>query len=252
MPSEKDLRDMFADSSAPNTLDAGKIVARSRRRRIPQQVGAGAIGVLAIVGIGVFVQPAISPTPPSMSSMDQTASDQSVGGEAETTEIKRAPADKLNLCEAPIAEVAASPYGLQLDVAFPESAPVGTEPIQGVVRMTNFGTQTIVGTTAAAPAITVSRDGVALWHSNGAMVMSLVIVDLEPGESLEYAASFTPVLCAVEDDMAEVFRDDLPALDPGSYDLSAAIDFVVDESIAAEYSPFADLVSGPRSTITLE
>ncbi len=243
---------MFADSSAPNTLDAEKIVARSRRRRIPQQVGAGAVGVLAIVGIGVFVQPTFVSTPPTTSTMDQSADDQSVAGEVATTEIKRAPADKLNLCGAPLAEVATSPYGLQLDVAFPESAPVGTEPIQGVVRMTNFGTQPIVGTTAAAPAITVSRDGVALWHSNGAMVMSLVIVDLAPGESLDYAASFTPVLCGVEDDMAEVFRDDLPALEPGSFGLSAAIDFVLDESLAAEYSPFADLVSGPRSTITLE
>jgi hypothetical protein len=105
--------------------------------------------------------------------------------------------------------------------------------------------------TAAAPAITVSQEGITLWHSNGAMVMSLVIVDLAPGESLEYAASFTPVLCGVEDDMAEVFRNDLPALDPGEYELSAAIDFVLDETLAADYEPFAYLVTGPRSTITL-
>jgi hypothetical protein len=246
MPSEQDLRDMFADASAPNTLDAQRIVTRSRRRRLPQQVGAGAIGVLAIVGIGIVVQPSLMSAPPAVTSMDQA-----VGGEAATTDIKRAPAEKLNLCTAPVAELPESPYGLQLDVAFPESAAVGTDPIPGIVRMTNVGTQTIVGTTAASPAITVSQDGITVWHSNGAMVMSLVTVDLAPGESLEYQASFTPVLCGVDDDMAETFREDLPALPAGDYDLSAAIDFSADESIVTEFTPYVDLVTGPRSTITL-
>jgi hypothetical protein len=178
------------------------------------------------------------------------ASDSAGGQEADSL-IKRAPAERLNLCGAPVTELAPSAYGLQLDVEFPSTAPLGTAAIEGTVRLTNTSSTRVMGTTAAVPAITLAHEGIVQWHSNGPMIMSLVVVDLEPGQSLEYAASVLPVQCGVEDDAAEAFRTDLPALSPGQYELSAAIDFTPDPSLVTDGYTELDLVSGPRSPITL-
>lgn len=249
VPDESDLRNLFETSSAPSTLDVDRIIAKSRARRLPRQIGAGLIGTLAVAGIFVLaVQPQQLAQPPAAS---MTESQEAAGGAAADNAIKRAPAEKLNLCGGTLAEVAPSFYGLQLDVAFPATAPAGPAPIEGTVTLTNTGTTRVSGSTAATPAITLSQSGTVLWHSNGPMIMSLVIVDLAPGESLRYPASFTAVRCGVEDDAAEVFRADLPALPAGDYELSAAIDFSADPSMATNGTPDLDLVTGPRNPVTL-
>jgi len=121
---------------------------------------------------------------------------------------------------------------------------VGASSVDGIVTMTNEGTETVSGTTASSAAITLSQDGIVLWHSNGPTNMMAAVVDLAPGESMEYAASFVPVVCTVDDDLAESFRDDLPAAPAGEYQVSAAIDLSTDSS--------AELITGPASTITLD
>ena len=111
----------------------------------------------------------------------------------------------------------------------------------------------MTGTTGATPAVTVSANGTALWHSNGPTILSLVIIDLAPGESLVYEASVVPVRCSVDDDLAESFPADLPPLAPGNYELSAAIDFSPTVAVgAADFDGSADLVTGPLATIVLE
>jgi hypothetical protein len=158
------------------------------------------------------------------------------------------PADRINLCGGPLAEVAPNPDGLVLSTAFPESSATGTGAIDGTVTLTNTGTQTVKGTTAASPAITVSQDGVVLWHSNGPMIMLAVVVDLAPGQSMNYRASFTPVRCGVGDDLADGFPDNLPALPAGGYQVSAAIDLSRE---GVNGSAINELVTGPVQTVTL-
>jgi len=60
---------------------------------------------------------------------------------------------------------------------------------------------------------------------------------------MSYPASFTPVVCGVEDDLGDSFRDALPAASPGEYTVSAALDVSGDLG--------TELVTGPASTITL-
>lgn len=254
MPDESDLRELFEKSSAPNTLDADRIIARSRARRAPKQLAAGVLGTLAVAGVFVVAINTSglgqqSPSTSTMMEQSQEAADSS-GADSDSM-LKRVPAERLNLCGAPLTVVEPSYYGLQLDVEFAENAPVGTD-VAGMVRLTNLSDERVMGTTAAVPALTVSQNGTVLWHSNGPMIMSLVVVDLEPGQSLEYAASFTPVKCDVEDDTSESFRTDLPALPAGAYELSAAIDFSPDPSMPTNGTPEMDLVTGPLSTITLQ
>lgn len=249
MPTEDDLRDLFASAEHPQHIDAKRVIAKSRARRLPRQLAVGAVGTLAVAGIVVVSLPALLPQQAAISTLSEGSG---VAPEVQPFDsAKRAPADKLNLCGAPLSQPMPSLYGLQLDVAFPTTAPVGTQPIQGTVRLTNTGPEPVTGSTAASPAITLSHGGVVLWHSNGPMIDLAVTVDLAPGQSLEYPASFTPVRCDIQDDEAESFRADLPAVPAGAYDLSAAIDFLPDASMPQQSTPGLDLVSGPVSAIVL-
>ena len=257
MPSEQDLRDMFAASDGPqNSLDPDRIIARSRGRRRPLQIAAGAVGALAVVGIiAVAVQTAQFSSRATMTSQGtsdsgSTTEQAPLPGDVEST-LKRAPADRLNLCTGTLTEVAPSFYGLRLDVSFPTQAPAGTDPVNGTVRLTNTSATRVTGSTGPTPAITLSQDGVVLWHSNGPTIRSLAVVDLEPGESMEYPASFTAVGCEVDDDLGPSFRDNLPAVPAGVYDLSAAIDFTADTLMPQPEIPELDLVSGPLSPVTI-
>jgi hypothetical protein len=254
MPTEDELRDLLRNEIAPNRLDAKRVVSASRRRRIPQQIAAGGVGALAIAGIAVF---GIQTTQFGQGGTVDTASapyisedgaDQSQpeeGGQA----IKLMAAERINLCEAPVADVVPSAFGLQLDVVAPLAAPVGTGPVEATVRMTNAGPEAVTGTTASAPVLTVSQAGIVLWHSNGPVDASAVVVDLEPGASMEYVTTFTPVRCSADDDELEQFRPDLPALPAGQYDLSAVVYFSSD---APTPTTELDLVSGPRAPVVLQ
>jgi hypothetical protein len=249
VPSEKELRELLAREEAPNTLDARRIIGRSRARRLPKQVAAGSLGALVLAGVFILgAQVGKFPSPATMTAGE--ASDSSAP-QSESATLKRAPADKVNLCTGTLAELAPSQYGLQLDAEFPVSAPAGTSTVEGMVRLTNTSDRHVTGTTPATPVITLSRDGVVLWHSNGPTILSVVAVDLAPGASVEYEASLRPVRCGVEDDVLEAFRPDLPALEAGEYEISALIDFSADASMGQEITEL-DLVGGPRSPISLQ
>ncbi|MFZ2964966.1 MAG: hypothetical protein WA006_09815 [Rhodoglobus sp.] len=250
MSDDQRLRDLFAAQPSPGGIDARAVIRRSRARRLPRQLAAGAVGALAVVGVGVLGVQSLAPPQPTTITMEQGGGAPAEEFAADST-VERAPAEKLNPCEGALAEVAPSRYGLQLDVVFPESAPATGAPVAGLVRLTNTSGSRVVGTTGDAPAITVSQGGIVLWHSTGAAGAAAVVVDLAAEESLEFAASFTPVRCGAEDDTAEAFRADLPPLAPGVYELTAAIDFAPDPSIAAEDAEL-DLVTGVAAPIRLE
>jgi len=255
MATEPNLRDLFRAPDAPagRSIDVQSVIRRSKRRRLPAQVGIGGAFTLAIGGIGIVglnglggSQTATDSAVSTTAEQAPAQSDDSVMGMMEgddpTAGIKRAPADRINLCGGPLAEVAPSPSGLVLTVDFPD-APVGAAPVEGTVTLTNTGTEPILGYSPPAPAITLSQNGIVLWHSNGPTIQMLQDVALAPGESLDYAASFTPVVCTVEDDTAEAFRDDLPPVAAGEYQVSAATDVSVNGS--------AELVTGPTQSVRI-
>ena len=259
MPDENDLRRMLGAADAPNTIDTARVLARSRRRRLPAQFAAGTAGALVIAGVFVvgaqLAQPSQEQAASTMSDSADSAespeaSELSAGSgmqyDTDADGIKRAPAEKINLCTGTLADVAPAESGLQLDLEFPRAATAGVGAVEGTVLLTNTSSSPVTGLTAAVPAITLSQEGIVLWHSNGPVDLSAVVVDLAPGETLSYPASFTPVRCDVTDDMGESFRPDLPAVAAGDYQLSALIDFMPDGVSALE------LVSGPPEVITLQ
>jgi len=254
MPTESELRDLLSRPQPSNTIDTDAVIKRSRARRLPQQLAAGAIGTLAILGISVVGVQTLRLPDQSATTATELESALALPEDALVDDgIERAPAERLNLCEGTVAGTVPSRFGLQLDVELPRSAQAGADVIIGMVRLTNTGSERVTGTTGATPAVTISENGIVRWHSNGPTILSLVSVDLAPGESLTYEASIVPVRCSVDDDLAESFPADLPPLASGVYELSAAVDFsptVTDAEV--DFAGSVDLVTGPRSTIVLE
>ena len=75
----------------------------------------------------------------------------------------------------------------------------------------NTGTERAVGWTGARPAVTVSENGITVWHSNGPVIQLAVEIDLDPGESMDLPATLMTVRCDTVDEESESFREDLPA-----------------------------------------
>ncbi len=266
MPTEADLTARLHDPSAfpSKPIDTDAVLRRVRRRRLPRKIVAGTMVSLAAVGIGVAgfgsipfsgnsggsasTSEAGSPEEGDAATSYDGAAEGSQPGAAPSDGIARAPIEKLNPCGGELADVAPSGSGLTLTTEFPDAVPASGGSVEGVVRMTNTGALPASGVTAAAPAVTVSADGVVLWHSNGPMIMSATLVDLQPGESLEYQATFTAVRCGTEDETSEQFREDLPPLTPGRYQISAAIEFAPDST----ESRTLDVITGPLEPIELQ
>lgn len=252
MASESELRDRFHEGTQPSgRIDVEAVLRRSRARRRPRIVLAGAGSVLAIAAIAV---------PAALGSFATSATDTALvagsggdSGEVSAPEAAdgtaqsaydRPPAEKLNLCSAPVTDAPPAENGLVLTVE-PVTASASDRGIPTIVTMTNTGSEPVSGTTAGLPSMTLSQDGVTLWHSNGPQTMIAIPVELAPGETLQYPATFEPVRCNVEDDAAETFREDLPAVGVGLYQLSAAIDFTRNDG------SFIDLVTGPAVRVSL-
>lgn len=254
MPDENDLRDLLRrePDRGPASLDVDRIVRRARARRLPRQLAAGAVGSLAVVaivvpvslGAGSLVLPSTSGGAADEAPL--SAEDSSLGAGTGPGSEALAPAQRLQLCAAPLVEPAPDAGGLVLEIAPLAPADADAAWIEATVTLTNTGTVPVSGTTGAAPVLALAEDGTVLWHGNGPTTMIAVLVDLAPGESMEYEAGFAPLRCGPEDDASDLgFREDLPAAGPGEYTLQAAIDLVPNDGGATR------LVTGPATPVTL-
>ena len=263
MPTEAELREQLHGDDGPGRgIDLDAVLRRSRARRRPRRLAVAAASVLAVAGVVVPVTIGVAAGHPSTLSAGSAASSTSDGsapgekapevaaegaaggGASGGAAIDRAPADKINLGGGALSEPSPAPNGLVLTVQ-PVDATTASRDIPVTVTLTNTGTRRLVGSTLAGPAITLSRDGIVLWHSNGPAPMIAVSVDLEPGASMRYAASFEPLVCGVADDAGPSFRDGLPPTAPGVYRLSAAIDFTPSDGSGSV------LVAGPTASAIL-
>ena len=294
MATDPTIRLLFPkDDDAPNTLDAAAIIRRSRARRLPKRLAIGGVSTLAVAGIVVAslqgvttsemsasqveISAAESPedlatpsTSPSDADSLQTTSgaagssaadrdlDQSGHPMTFSSPSGRGPAETINQCGEPLADITPHMDGLTITAEFPATARVADGSVAGVVTLTNTGDTAVVGRIhGVVPTVILSKDGVALWHTNGGLhVTSLPKPStVKPGASVDYDAVFWPVACTAADEaegdqgigMAGVasagFGSKLPTVSPGSYQLSVLMDFTGSDD---------DLVSGPLSSIELQ
>jgi len=258
MPTESELRRQFHDDEPHGSIDLDAVLRRSRARRRPRVVAAVVASSLAVVGIVVPVSISVASQQTATLSAGSaaSASDSAAGpvrppgeGTLGSGGIKRAPAEKINLCGGTLAHSAPADDGLVLTVQ-PVDAAAGARDIPVSVTLTNTGARRVTGSLSPFPTLTFSRDGVVLWHSNGAVPALAQEIDLAPGASTVFQTTFEPVLCGVQDDEQASFRPNLPDAAPGDYQLSAALDFTPEATDAAG-SDAAVLVTGPTSPVTL-
>ena len=255
MFTESDLKKMFSETGAAlGQVDLSRVLRRSSHRRIAQQVAVGSATTLAVAGIGVAGFTGIRGLVQSTGSASSAAAPdanrpEATGGSTATDGgLARAPAERINLCGGALSEVAPNAAGLVLTTNF-EPGDASADRVSGTVTLTNSGSAHVTGTSAATPTIVLSKDGIVLWHSNGPVAAIGAIVDLAPGASMTYQASFQPVICAVEDDSSVSFRDNLPHVAADAYQVSAALD--LSRQNADGSFPGTDLVTGPASEVTL-
>ena len=254
MFTESDLKKMFSETGAAlGQVDLSRVLRRSSRRRIAQQVAVGSATTLAVAGIGVAGFTGIRGLVQSTGSTSSAAApDATVGSSPGSTAtdggLTRAPAERINLCGGALAKAAPNAAGLVLTTSF-EPADAAADRVSGTVTLTNSGSEHIMGTSAVTPTIILSKEGIVRWHSNGSMAAIGAIVDLAPGASMTYQASFQPVTCGVEDDSSLSFRDNLPHVAAGAYQVSATLD--LSRQNADGSFPGTDLVTGPASEVAL-
>lgn len=222
-------------------IDAEVVLRKARARRVPKQLAVSSLSVLAVAGVfvlGITALPTLlhgqggASDAGMMATAPEYPQDGAVGG-AESKLIKGNETNS-NLCGMPTTTAAPNAAGLTLSLSFPDSSPAAGEEIAGTVALINSGTTRVSGTTAISPTIIVSRDGITVWHSHGAMITEVAEVSLDPGESYFYDAYFTPVECEPEDEADGQFRDNLPLLAAGTYELSAKLTFVSNVGTAGE------------------
>lgn len=259
MPSEDDLRQLFRDDRPAGAIDLDAVLRRSRARRRPRVAAAALASSLAVVGIVVPVSISVASQLGTTSSAGSAASARDLTTAAPAHEgngqagasggVRLAPARQLNLCAQPVSTPAPAADGLVLTV-HPVDAAAGAHNIPVTVTLTNTGEDRVTGSLSPFPALTLSRDGVVIWHSNGAVPSLAQQIDLAPGASAVFHAAFDAVVCGVEDDAQLGFRAGLPAASAGDYRLSAAIDVSLEAADPSTGSN-AVLVSGPSSPVTL-
>lgn len=226
MPTDDDLRRELAATPVTGTLDADRIIARSRARRRPRQVASGLVGALALTGVLVV---AVQTLPPSGGDtavmMESAPADDSAsatsGGSAEPS---RAGWSALATCDAPGPTPTSALPGVTVELSVPASSPVGTGSIAGVVRITNDSLATIDVSTTSTPWVVITDAGTVVWHTNGASLFELTTLPLAPGTSTERAVTLSAVRCTADDELLSEFPADLPPLPAGTYGTQVAVE----------------------------
>lgn len=259
MPTEDELRRQLHDDRPHGSIDLDAVLRRARTRRRPRVAAVAIVSSLAAVGIVLPVSISVASSQTggfssgsAASAPDAALGPQLLGGSAVPgtgDSSKRAPAEKINLCGGPLATPVAADDGLVLTVE-PVDAAASARDIPVTVTLTNTGEQQVTGSLSPFPTLTLSRDGVVLWHSNGAVPSLAQEIDLAPGAATTFSTTFEPLVCGVADDSMSGFRADLPQAGPGEYLLSAALDFSP-ATPDADGSAAAVLVTGPTSPVTL-
>ena len=249
VPSESELRSRMRDAGEPPAeLDVARVIRRARLRRLPRILAIGGAACLTVAAVAVPVTRVDAECGPERAPRSSRAT---------RPEASRPPSrpPATPSCALPPTRSTSAPVPSpnsprpRADSSSPIApidAPADATLIEAVVTLANNGASTVRGTTGGTPALTLSQDGLVLWHSNGPTTMIAVDVDLDPGESMQYVGSFEPVRCGAEDDAdPSGFRPGLPPVGPGEYALSAAIDVSLVDGVSPE------LVTGPPTTVVL-
>jgi hypothetical protein len=208
MPTDAELRSLFRELPAPDaSIDTSAIIRRSRRRRLPQQLGVGGVLTLAVAGIGFAGITGLQGLTPSMMAADAPA------GVAESGPFSGTDMTTRSTCATDAATDGEVNGDVEVVGDFPRSAEAG-EAVHGALTLKNTGSQTVDGIVTGA-AVTLSRGDAATIQSDVSPVGSSV--SLPPGGTTSLGFAFEAAECEAAGD-----ADRMP-LEPGSYDIVATL-----------------------------
>ena len=245
MVDENELRAHLSSGEQPAIeIDTAAVVLRSKARRRPRQLAVGVVGALAAASLlfaGINTFPRTGELTAGSSVAEDSSTRMDSEGGADSAESFLAPENDAiaETCSAIIPTTAASPYGLaiELDLASPVTA---SGSAFGTVRLTNTSDATVTGTTASVPDVNLIRDTVSISHSPDAQILSVIPVNLQPGQSIEFAISIAIYDCTTIDTGGMI--------DPGIYTVNTSLAFVPTDPQDGEA---AEVRSSP-STIVLQ
>ena len=244
MPTDAELRTLFHDAAAPRaSLDAAAIIRHSKRRRLPQQLGAGSVLTLAVAGIGVASINGLQGLAPMSAS--ETAADAPMGESWVGADGAVPWSTRLSECSTPAPATEAAHSALSVSVEIPDGRAGDT--IAGSVLLTNSSADPFSGW-VTPPIVYVIADGIAVAH-NGAEASSAMRIELAPGESRSLIAAVDTVHC--EHDASA--GADSP-LEPGQYEVVATVTITSDPDGPAAISSNTDgpaTISSEPTTVSL-
>lgn len=243
MPTDAELRTLFRDTPAPTVdIDPAAVIRRSRRRRLPQQLGVGSALALSVAGIGVASFTGLNGLSPLMTAADAPAGMAEHGPVSEGSQVPFSGGDssateqRSSCGSGPVSDADVSTV-LTVVGDFPEAASAG-RPIAGRLTMTNTGAESVSGIVVDGM-VSLSRGGEQVWHRDESIVGASVA--LTPGQSAALDFSFDPVGCTI----GETARGETgPPLAPGQYRLSPVLLLEAPDGAVL-------LVRGPASAITV-
>jgi len=243
--SEDELRSHLANSAHPSiAIDTTAVISRSRARRRPRRVALGAAGVLAVAslvfgGVSTYIGLGNVNTSASMTADDGTGG-QPESDSAAPSEVQLAPDALFDIetCGTTVPSEATTPYGLALELELLDDV-VASGSAFGTVRLSNTSDVPVVGTTASVPDVTLARDSIAISHSPDTQISSVIPVNLQPGQSIEFAVTIRIFDCTTSDTGGTV--------EPGTYAIGSSIAFVP----ADPQDGAAADVRSPQSSIEL-
>lgn len=215
------LRD-DADASAPpaSRIDVDAAISAARARRRPRQWAAGALGLVAVLGLGGIAVGALAP--PSLIAASEsadtdgtdtdgtdtdgtdTAAPESAGADELLSEPGGARIDGLLSCGAVPPAPAQGPVGLGAEAELPGAGDAGAA-LSGTLRLINTGT--------GPRTVITAREAEAVVLQGGVVVGEATIVDdaaqtaiIDPGVSVDLPVRVSTTSCL-----------DGGALPPGDY-----------------------------------
>lgn len=221
MVDENELRTQFSGTNVPTIdIDTAAVISRSKRRRRPRQVALGVVGVLAassLVFAGISAVRQVDNLSTTAGIVADEASD-SRAAESEPFADESHDASTLGTsCGTSIPTDAASPFGLSLELELPSEV-VASGSTYGTARLTNTSDQAVEGTTANVPDVNLLRDSIVISHSPEIQILSVMPVNLQPGQSIAFDVAIDIIDCTTIDTGGMVA--------PGTYAANATLAFV--------------------------
>lgn len=246
MVDENELRTQFSGTELPAIdIDTTAVISRSKRRRRPRQFAVGAVGLLAassLVFAGISTFRHTDPVSTTAGIVADDAAESRVEGDSAYSDESLAAPETSPIsaaCGTSIRTDSASPFGLSLELELPEEV-VASGSAYGTVLLTNTSDEPVTGTTANVPDVNLLRDSIVISHSPDVQILSVIPVNLQPGQSIAFDVAIDIFDCTTIDTGGMV--------DPGTYAVNATLAFVPadpEDGDAAE-------VRSANSAITLQ